>query len=122
MAEIHELRVNENTLDTVLAEDISFDGNLSFTKELMIKGEFSGKINAKGKLYISENAIVYAEIKADSVYVRGQVNGTIEAKTRVELQGEAIVVGDITAPKIIMGKDCRFDGMSRMSNKKENTE
>ena len=114
MAEIHERRVNESKLDTVLAEDISFDGEASFTKELMIKGTYSGKIRATGDLYIAENADVEADITAKSVYVRGRVRGAINATVRVELQGEAEVVGDITAPKIVMDTGCRFDGVSRM--------
>ncbi|MCG8452623.1 MAG: polymer-forming cytoskeletal protein [Spirochaetales bacterium] len=114
MAEIHERRVNENRLDTVLAEDISFEGEVSFTKELMIKGRFTGKIHASGDLYVADNADVEADIVAHSVYVRGRVKGSIDATSRVELQGEAEVVGDITAPKIVMDTGCRFDGISRM--------
>lgn len=114
MAEIHERRVNENKLDTVLAEDISFEGEASFTKELMIKGRYSGKIRATGSLYIAEEADVEADIVAESVYVRGKVKGSISAGSRVELQGNAVVVGDITAPKIVMDTGCRFDGVSRM--------
>lgn len=114
MAEIHERRVNESKLDTVLAEDISFEGEMSFTRELMIKGHYSGTIRSTGDLYIAENAEVDADIVADAVFVRGQVKGSIEASTRVELQGDAVVVGDITAPKIVMDTGCRFDGVSRM--------
>jgi len=114
MAEIHEQRVNENKLDTVLAEDISFQGEVSFTKELMIKGRYSGKIRATGNLYIAPEADVEADIVADSVFVRGRVKGSINASSRVELQGKAVVIGDITAPKIVMDTGCRFDGISRM--------
>ncbi len=114
MAEIHEQRVNENKLDTVLAEDISFEGEASFTKELMIKGRYNGKIRATGDLYIAAEADVEADIVADSVFVRGRVKGSINATSRVELQGKAEVVGDITAPKIVMDTGCRFDGISRM--------
>lgn len=118
MAEIHERRVNENKLDTVLAEDIDFEGDVSFTKELMIKGRYSGKIRATGDLYIAADAEVDADIVAESVYVRGRVTGSITANSRVELQGNAVVVGDITAPKIVMDTGCRFDGISRMRPEK----
>ncbi|MCK5736356.1 MAG: polymer-forming cytoskeletal protein [Spirochaetaceae bacterium] len=116
MAEIHEQRVNENKLDTVLAEDITFEGEASFTKELMIKGRYTGKIRASGNLYIAPEADVEADIVADSVFVRGRVKGSIKASSRVELQGNAEVVGDITAPKIVMDTGCRFDGISRMKS------
>lgn len=114
MAEIHEKRVNESKLDTVLAEDISFEGDITFTRELMVKGHCTGNIRASGDLYIAANARVEADIVADSVYVRGRVTGNIKAASRVELQGEAVVIGDITAPKILMDTGCRFDGVSQM--------
>jgi len=114
MAEIHERRVNEGKIDTVLAEDINFEGEASFAKDLMIKGRYLGKIHASGALYIAVDADVEADIVADSVYVRGHVKGNITASTVVELQGMAEVKGDITAPKIVMDTDCRFDGVSRM--------
>jgi cytoskeletal protein CcmA (bactofilin family) len=114
MAEIHSKRIDENKLDTVLAEDISFEGDISFSKPLMIKGIFSGSIDATGDLFIDKDAVVDAEIKAYSVVVRGKVKGNITAGSKVELQGTAEVVGDITAPRIVMEPGCLFDGISKM--------
>ncbi len=114
MAEIHSRRIKEHKLDTVLAEDISFSGELTFTRELMIKGKFEGNIKAQGDLYIGEDADVTAEIGARSIHVRGKVKGNVQAQSRVELMGNAEVIGDITAPKIIMETGCRFEGVSRM--------
>jgi len=114
MAEIHSKRIDEKKLDTVLADDISFEGDVSFSKPLMIKGLFSGSINATGDLFIDKDAVVNAEIKASSVVVRGKVKGNITADSKVELQGTAEVIGDITAPRIVMEPGCLFDGISRM--------
>ncbi|MDC7235533.1 MAG: polymer-forming cytoskeletal protein [Spirochaetales bacterium] len=114
MAEIHSRKIKEHKLDTVLAEDISFSGELSFTQELMIKGKFEGNIQAGGDLYIAEDADVTAEIDARSIHVRGRVKGNVHAESRVELMGNAEVIGNITAPKIIMETGCRFEGISRM--------
>lgn len=119
MAEIHEKHVDESKLDTVLAEDFIFEGEASFTKELMIKGCFRGKIRANGDLYIGPRAEVEAKIEAASVYVRGRVKGSIKASSRVELQDDAEVIGDITAPKIVMDTGCQFDGVSYMQAAKE---
>lgn len=114
MAEIHANRVDERKLDTVLAEDIVFEGDVSFEKDFMIKGHFSGNIKANGDLYIGENAEVHAEVEASAVYIRGHVFGNVKAARRVELLGSAVVEGDITSPKLVMDTGCRFDGTSRM--------
>jgi cytoskeletal protein CcmA (bactofilin family) len=118
-AEIHEKRVYEKNISTVLTEEIHFTGELNFTRDLMIKGDFYGTIKATGNLYIEESAYVEAEqITAGSVYVKGRVKGNITADSRVELHGTAQVTGDITAPRIVMDTGCRFDGTSRMNKKK----
>jgi cytoskeletal protein CcmA (bactofilin family) len=122
MAEIHAKKIKEHKLDTVLAEDISFSGELSFTRELMIKGRFEGMIKAEGDLYIGEDADVTAEIDARSIHVRGKIRGNVQAESQVELMGKAEVVGDITAPKIIMETGCRFEGVSRMVPAEERNE
>ncbi|MDC7220739.1 MAG: polymer-forming cytoskeletal protein [Spirochaetales bacterium] len=115
--EIHEKRVYEKNISTVLTEEIHFSGELFFSKDLMIKGEFYGAIKASGNLYIEESAYVEAEITAGAVYIKGQVKGNIMADTRVELHGTAKVAGDITAPQIVMDTGCRFDGTSRMQRR-----
>lgn len=119
MAEIHSRKIKEHRLDTVLAEDIVFNGEVSFSRELMIKGKFEGRIEAEGDLFIGEHADVKAEIGAKSVHVRGKIYGNVTAETQVELAGCAEVVGDITAPRILMETGCRFEGVSRMSSQEE---
>ncbi|MDA3850287.1 MAG: polymer-forming cytoskeletal protein [Spirochaetaceae bacterium] len=114
MAEIHAKKIYEKNVDTILTEDIHFSGELSFSKALIIKGQFTGVINATGDLYIEEKAHVEAEITASSVFVKGRVIGNIQANKRVELNGSASVQGDITSPRIVMDTGCRFDGISKM--------
>ena len=122
MSEIHSGRIDESKIDTVLAEEISFEGEVSFSEPLMIKGLFSGSINATkntegkkdaGALYIGKDAVVHAEIKALSVVVLGKVKGNITAVSKIELQSTAEVVGNIIAPQIVMESGCLFDGNSR---------
>ncbi|HOX93137.1 MAG TPA: polymer-forming cytoskeletal protein, partial [Spirochaetales bacterium] len=43
---------------TVLGPGTSLSGTLRFEDSLMIRGTFKGDIEAKGSLYIDENAVV----------------------------------------------------------------
>ena len=106
--------IDENDVDTILADDIIFTGNLSFDKSLMIKGRFNGDIKAKGDLYIETNAVVEARIEANTVALKGHVNGNIYAYERVELFASSSVDGDITAPDVIMESGCTFNGICKM--------
>ena len=73
--EIHEKRVYEKNISTVLTEEIHFSGELNFTRDLMIKGEFYGAIKASGNLYIEESAYVEAEISAGGGLCEGPGQG-----------------------------------------------
>ena len=122
MSELRIRKIEDNEIDTVLAEDIDFTGELSFNKPLMIKGKFSGTINASGDLYVGNDALVEARIEANVVSLKGRIKGNIFAKSRVELFSTAAVDGDITAPDIVMESGCRFNGMCKMINESKPVE
>ena len=111
--------IEEADIDTILAEDIDFTGTVSFSKSLMIKGQFKGIIKATGDLYVSENASVTATVEAKTVSVKGKVKGDIYATGRVELYPTAALEGDITSPDIIMESGCQFNGICSMKSPSE---
>jgi len=115
LSEVHIKSVEENHLDTILAEDIDFVGELHFAKPLMIKGKFKGEIQATGDLYVGDHAEVEARIEANVVSLKGKVKGNITAHARVELFSTAEVEGDISAPDIVMESGCRFNGICTMT-------
>ena len=119
MAEVHIKNVEETELDTILAEDIDFTGELSFQRPLMIKGRFKGQIKASGDLYIGDDANVEAQISANLVSLKGSVTGNITARARVELFSTSRVDGDITSPDIIMESGSKFNGICTMEERKE---
>lgn len=119
MEELYTRKLDETHLDTILSEDINFEGEFSFAEPLMIKGTIAGEINASGELYIAETARVEAKIRAQSVYIRGKVKGNISADGTIELSSSSEVHGDITAPEIVMERGCRFNGVSRMISPEE---
>ena len=43
MRDVRINQIDENEIDTILAEDIDFTGALTFKKPLMIKGNFKGE-------------------------------------------------------------------------------
>ena len=114
MSEVQIREVDESDIVTILAEDISFDGKLSFDDSLMIKGRFKGDIRAKGNLYVDRNAVVEARVEANIVSLKGTVKGDVFAHTRVELFSSSMVDGDITAPDVIMESGCKFNGICKM--------
>lgn len=114
MSDLSIQSVDESEIDTVLAEDIDFQGKLTFSEPLMIKGRFSGEIQSTNNLYIGKDAVVKAQIEANLISLKGKVKGNVKAHERVELFSSASVDGDISAPNMVMESGCRINGMCRM--------
>ena len=122
MRELREVRIDqidENEVDTILAEDIDFSGVLSFQRPLMIKGRFQGEIKASSDLYIGEKAVVKAKIEADTVSSKGRIEGDVLAHSRVEFFSTATMLGDLTTPDLVMESGCQYNGSCTMSREKQ---
>ncbi len=104
----------EAEIDTVLADDIDFNGVLKFSKSLMIKGKFDGEIEADGHLVLAEGAFVKATIKVNKLTSFGKIEGNIFAKEKVELSKKSSVTGDIQTPDFVIESGCSFNGNCSM--------
>ena len=114
MAEVRIKDIDEHEIDTILAEDIDFEGHLTFKKPLMIKGKFKGEIKSTSSLYIGEKAYVEATTEAAIVSSKGTHKGDIVGHSRVELFSTAQVEGDITTPDFVVESGCKFNGYCNM--------
>jgi len=119
MREVRIEHVEENDIDTVLAEDIDFSGVLSFQRPLMVKGTFQGQIKASSDLIIGEKAVVKAKIEADTVSSKGRIEGDVIAHSRVEFFSTASMVGDLVTPDLVMESGCQYNGRCTMKREKD---
>lgn len=116
MTEIKEVVEDENKIETVIADDISFSGNLKFENSLKIKGSFEGKIETSGHLIIGREATVSATVKARVLSQSGIFNGKINAIQKVELFKKSETKGDIICGDIAMESGSMFNGTCIMKN------
>ena len=105
---------DEEDFDTVMASDISFTGNIRFTKPFMIKGKMNGIIEATSDLLIDTDA-VNADISTDRVLVRGKVTGNINGRKLVYVTSTGTVKGDITSTQVVLEPGSVFSGKCTMS-------
>jgi cytoskeletal protein CcmA (bactofilin family) len=115
MTDVHFSPIDEDTLDTILAADVDFDGILEFSEPLMIRGRLNGTILSTSDLHVDEKAVVQADIKAGNVTIRGSVKGNITAIGKVELFSSCRVDGDIRAAMVAMEPGCIFNGVCTMT-------
>lgn len=118
MAEVRIKDIDEHEIDTILADDIDFEGQLTFKKPLMIKGRFKGEIRSESALHVGEKAVVEAKVEANLVSSKGRIRGDIVGHSRVELFSTAQVDGDICTPDFVVESGCKFNGHCNMSGQK----
>ncbi|MFW5785875.1 MAG: bactofilin family protein, partial [bacterium] len=114
MAELRLKKIDEADIDTVLAEDVDFEGTLEFEDPVLIKGKFRGEITSSGDLFVSDNATVDAKVTANVVSVRGRVNGDVNARTRLELFSKSRLTGSIVAADLVVESGCVVNATCRM--------
>ena len=120
------IQVNKNPVydigmvNTVFGKDTEFTGDLTFTKSLQINGTFEGEIVSGGYLVIGEEAVIKANIKAETVILMGTVHGNIEASERLEILSNGKLYGNIRTLKLKIADGVVFEGKCEMIKSYEN--
>jgi cytoskeletal protein CcmA (bactofilin family) len=114
------IQVNKNPvydigmISTVFNKNTEFYGDLTFKKSLQINGKFEGEIRAGAYLVVGEEAVIKANIKADTVIIKGKVYGNIEAVTRLEIHTNGKLYGNIRTKKLMISDGVVFEGKCEM--------
>ena len=122
MSDYREHYTDEADMDTVMSEDVFFDGHVSFEKPLLIKGRLKGTVSSAGDMYINKDAVVEAKIEAGRVWLKGSVKGNIKTSGKLELFSGSAMEGDISAPDLVIRSGCHFRGHCDMPLHKKSEE
>ena len=122
MSDYRQHYTDEADMDTVISEDVFFDGQVSFEKPLLIKGRLKGVISSAGDLYINKGAVVEAKIDAGRVWLKGSIKGDVRTSGRLELFSESAMDGDISAQDLVIQSGCHFSGRCDMPAQKKSEE
>src|SRR5688572_27672224 len=95
---------------TVIGADAQFKGELTFQGGVRIDGLFEGSITTPGKVLVSREGRLKAEVKAGSITVEGQIEGNVIVKDRAELRATCTLKGDLKAAKLNVVEGATFVG------------
>lgn len=93
---------------SVLSSDLTVDGNLRTTGDIVIEGMVDGDIRAH-LLTVGESATIRGEIVADDIVINGRVIGRVRG-LKVRLTSTARVEGDIIHKTIAIESGAHFEG------------
>ena len=96
--------------DTIIAQGIIIDGEISGSEPILIEGHVKGKVTLEALVTVAEQGVVEADIDTTQVQISGQFTGNVAAGERVEITASGRVVGDIRAPRILIADGAGFKG------------
>jgi len=95
---------------TILGPDASFKGELSFEKGMRLMGKLEGKISTPGRIHVTKEAKMSADVEAGGIVIEGEVHGNLQASDRIELKNSARYEGDLRASKLVVDEGAIFSG------------
>ena len=94
---------------------LSFNGELNGQEDIVIEGQFQGKIDLKNhNLKVEQGGKVKANIQVKNITIIGEVDGNIYASGKVFISKEGQLKGDIFAPRISIADGAQFKGSVKM--------
>ena len=95
---------------TIIGQDASFKGELTFEKGVRLIGKFEGRITTAGRLHVAKEARMQADVESGAIIVEGEVKGNLTANERIELKQTARLEGDLRATKLTVEEGAVFSG------------
>ncbi len=95
---------------TIIGADATFKGELAFEGGVRIDGKLEGKIQTKGRLQVSKEGKLQADVEAGNIAVEGYVQGNMTAAERVDVRESARITGDIVASRLVVAEGASLSG------------
>ncbi len=99
----------------IVATGAKWKGTLKVDDSVRIDGTFSGEIDTKGTVHVSEGADVDAKVHATFVILSGNFKGEIRCDQRVEMMPRGRVAGEITTKTLSIHEGATLDGSVQMT-------
>jgi len=103
---------------TIIGPTAEFNGELTTTEDLVVRGRAEGYLQVRdAMLTVEQSGSVKADIRSARVLVRGHVEGSIIATERIELASTATVEGSLSANRVVIAEGARFNGRIDMDQR-----
>ncbi len=98
-------------LETIIGQGARFEGSIDTDNDVLIDGEFKGKIKSAATIIINDGAKVSAEIEADFVVVHGTIDGVITVHKRIDIGSTGRITGEVRAASARVSEGGVIDGV-----------
>lgn len=102
------------TTPTIIARDLSVEGNITSTGMVEVEGNIKGSINGSSVI-LREECFVEGAITAESLSIRGRFEGSIKVKN-LSISSKARVHGDIEYDSLSVEDGACVDGQFKRNS------
>ena len=96
--------------DSMIAANITIEGKIEGSGNVLIAGRFKGDVRIDGNFNIEPGAHLTGQVLAGVVVVGGELQGNIESAKRVDVLDGGVIVGDVKAGSITVAAGSRMRG------------
>ena len=104
----------QGAVRTVLFQNSSISGKLSYTLPVKIDSRFTGELKSTDLLIIGANAQVDAYVSARHIQLEGKLSGNIQVIGRFEIMPGGEFQGEVSAAEITVHPGGKFDGKGQI--------
>jgi cytoskeletal protein CcmA (bactofilin family) len=101
---------------TVIASDVTIEGNIQITHELHLYGKIVGELSGKegSLLILKEGSVVEGKITAESLIIDGFVKGEIKSTQKIWITKRARILGSVETPSLQVDPGAIFEAKVKM--------
>jgi cytoskeletal protein CcmA (bactofilin family) len=99
-----------NGSPTVLAESVTFTGDLVVPGALVLSGSVRGDGQIGGTLSIARGARWEGQVKAKAAVVAGELTGSLDVADRLEVGSAAVIRGRVSARSLAIARGAVIEG------------
>lgn len=106
-------------VETIIGPSVHVEGNFVGQGDVIVEGSVTGTLKTTRNLRVGENAVIQADIQAQTALISGQVEGQLTIKDKIELTSTARIKGDIRAGEISIDSGAIIHGRCECGEKIE---
>jgi cytoskeletal protein CcmA (bactofilin family) len=107
-------KLDPKTVDTVIGEGTTFEGNVKSEASVNVEGEINGNLEGAGTVTIGQKGVVKSNISATEVIIAGTVHGNVRTSKNLTITATGHLHGDSNARSLTIDEGGVFLGTSKM--------
>jgi len=105
-----KIQTKSTNSQTIIAEDVSIDGDMILSGNVTIYGEIRGSVQADGAIQLAKSGKIFGNVKATMIQINGFIEGDALINGPAELLKGCELVGNLQYKVLTIEDGAQFSG------------